>query len=294
MSADRPQRRAWRDWLGRAWEALPGKGRSRLFFLLGTVVLAITILVVVPGYIASQPQFFQRYASTNGAYGAWSKSVHAPVPCQGCHVSPTWIDQTVYALRMPGEFYLSFAFPSRQPKILATPTNAACASCHTDLRKVSPSGDLNIPHRAHVTALKLKCVDCHKYLVHERNPKGTNKPTMAGCLTCHDGRTAKNSCSACHTDKALPANHRAADWVIVHPEKQKEIACAKCHGWTANWCAQCHSTRPRSHTKTWRSDHGQRVKTRRDCEVCHEASFCIRCHGEVPMLNFDPTLKLVR
>jgi len=293
VSADRPQGRTWRDRSRRAWEALPGKGRRRLFLVLGIVALAVAIFVIVPGYIAAQPKFLERYASTSGAYKMWSKSVHAQVPCQSCHVSPAWTDQVIYALRMPGEFYLSLAVPSRQPKILATPTNAACSSCHTDLRKVSPSGDLNIPHRAHVTVLKLKCVTCHKFLVHQANPQGTHKPTMAGCLSCHNGRVAKNSCSACHTDKALPANHRASDWIIVHPQKQKEIACAKCHKWTTGWCAQCHATRPRSHTKTWRTDHGARVKTHRDCEVCHTAAFCIRCHGEVPSLNFDPTLKIV-
>jgi hypothetical protein len=262
--------------------------------VLGVAIAAIAVFAVIPGYLASQPQFYQRYANTSGRYKTWSTSVHARVSCQSCHIPPNPIAQTVHALRMPGEFYLSLLLPSRPPMPLPVPTNAACQSCHTDLRKVSPSGDLNIPHRAHVDVLKLQCVQCHDYLVHTTNPVGTHKPTMSGCLRCHNGRTAKDNCSACHTDKALPANHKAADWVVVHPDMQKQIDCAKCHKWTQNWCAKCHATRPRSHTKTWRTDHGQAVKTHRNCEACHEAAFCIRCHGTRPTLNLDPNLKIVR
>ena len=40
--------------------------------------------------------------------------------------------------------------PSREPTLFDKPTNEACLSCHIDLRTVSPKGDLNIPHRAHV------------------------------------------------------------------------------------------------------------------------------------------------
>jgi hypothetical protein len=262
--------------------------------VLGFLALVITIFGVIPGYIASQPQFWARYPGTSEAYKTWSTSVHADVGCQSCHVPPDWAAQALYTARMPGEFYLSMVMPSRQPMVLSVPTNAACSSCHTDLRKVSPSGDLNIPHSAHVNVLKLKCITCHSYLVHKKNPSGTDKPTMSGCLRCHNGKTAKNNCSACHTEKALPANHRNPDWVVIHPQMQKQIDCAKCHKWTVNWCAQCHATRPRSHAATWRKDHGAAVRRHRDCEACHQAAFCIRCHGALPMLNFDPKLKLVR
>ena len=294
MSAASPQSGTKKGPLSRALAALRSKRGRRVLMIVGAALLAAVVFLVIPGYIASQPQFFQRYDTMSARSQALGKSAHSAASCQNCHVAPDFVSQAVYAARMPGEFYLSYLMPSRQPALFAAPTNEACASCHTDLRKISPSGDLNIPHRAHVTVLKLKCVQCHNYLVHEKNPQGTNKPTMAGCLKCHDGHTAKNSCSACHTEKALPANHRAADWVVVHPTKQKEIDCAKCHGWTKDWCAQCHTTRPRSHTKTWRTAHGAAVAKHRNCDVCHKPAFCIRCHGTFPKLNYDPTLKPVQ
>lgn len=117
---------------------------------------------------------------------------------------------------------------------------------------------------------------------------------MAGCLTCHNGKTAKAECSACHTNKDIPANHRALDWIVIHPQMQAQVDCAKCHKWTVNWCSQCHSKRPRSHTADWRTIHPAAVKAHRNCEACHVSAFCIRCHGDVPALNLDPNLKLVK
>lgn len=291
----RPQRRSWRDAFGRARETTrvtPGK--RRLLLRLGIAALAVTALAVVPGCLASQPGFLRRYSYLGGEYQTWSTSVHAKVACQQCHVRPELPAQAAYSLRMLGEFYLSVVLPNRKLATFAKPTNAACSNCHIDLRTVSPSGDLNIPHRAHVTVLKLECVRCHAYLVHEKSPEGKHVPPMAACLSCHDGRQAKNACATCHTEKAAPASHRAPDWVVVHAQKQQGGDCAKCHKWRADWCAECHARRPRSHAVKWRSTHGAKVKAHRNCEACHDARFCIGCHGELPKENFDASLKFVK
>ncbi len=269
--------------------------RRKRFFIAGVVGLVLLALVIIPGYLSSRSQFMKRYEKFQPQYQAWASSVHASVHCEQCHVKPGFLPQTAYRAYMLGQFYVSLVARSNPPKAIGTPpTNAACQSCHPDYRTVSPSGDLNIPHRAHVGVLKLKCVQCHGYLVHDKNPEGNNKPRMESCLTCHDGKQAKNSCATCHTRKAVPANHRAKDWDIIHPTMQAKMDCAKCHGWTENWCAECHTRRPPSHGKNWRSTHGAAVKTRRNCEACHTAEFCIKCHGEVPKLNFNPAVKLVR
>jgi len=291
---DMTQKRTWGDAVKRAWRMEHLSGRRRLLVRLGIVALVLLVLVVIPGYVALQPSFVQRYANLNPEYKTWSTSVHAQVPCQRCHIKPQATAQAVYAVRMLGEFYVSLAMPNRQPKLYPTPTNDACQSCHIDLRTVSPSGDLNIPHRAHVEVLKMQCVKCHAYLVHQASPEGKHTPRMVTCLTCHNGILAKNSCSTCHTNKAIPQSHQAANWRIVHPQMQTKIDCKPCHAWTTNWCADCHSRRPRDHTASWRTTHGQQVKVHRNCEACHLATFCIRCHGVVPQLNFNPALQLVK
>jgi hypothetical protein len=292
---DATQKKSWRERFSRA----PGRrrmspARRKLLLRAGIVALVIIVLAVIPGYIATRPTFMQRYSHFTPEYQSWATSVHAQVPCQRCHVDPGFVAQASYDVRMLGEFYMATVNPSRQPALFPKPTNAACQSCHIDLRTVSPSGDLNIPHRAHVSVLKLDCIKCHAYLVHTTNPNGTHTPAMATCLTCHDGKTAKNACSTCHTNKNEPASHRASDWIVVHPQMQTKVDCASCHKWTANWCSDCHQKRPKSHTADWRTLHGKQVGIRRNCEACHEPAFCIKCHGIVPQLNFNPALRLVK
>lgn len=269
--------------------------KRRMIMRAGIVGLVLVLFVLVPGYIATRPGFVQRYEGMSGRYESWASSPHAVVSCQNCHVSPKLLAQATYDLRMVGEFYLSAVLPSRQPALFLDPTNEACLSCHIDLRTVSPSGDLNIPHRAHVTILKMKCVECHNTMVHQSASDEARKPRMTGCLTCHDGKVAKSECSACHTNKDQPSNHQAKDWLVVHPAQKDLKECEQCHKWTAgNWCAHCHESRPASHGRNWRAVHRNQVEVRRNCEACHTAPFCIRCHGVVPRLNFDSSLKLVQ
>lgn len=276
-----------------------GKPRSPAFtrrrlIRAAAVTLALVALVVVPGYAALQPGFMQRYANMGPEYDAWSTSVHAKVSCRACHVPPQLGAQLAFGTRMLSEFYVTAIFRDREIDALELPTSAACSNCHVDLRSVSPSGDLLIPHQAHVEVLDLDCIACHEYLVHAENPEGTHTPRMAACLTCHDGEQAKNACTDCHTQKAAPDSHETPEWTLVHAEKAATEDCASCHGWVEDWCAECHSRRPTSHGADWRSVHRERVEEHRNCEACHAAGFCVRCHGEVPLLNFDPAITLVQ
>lgn len=279
--------------LGRLSLSSMSPRRRRAALVGGVIAVLLVVLVIVPAYIATRPTYLERYPGLKPRVETWASSVHAKAGCQSCHAKPDAISQGVYAARMLGEFYLSPVMRSREPDLFKRPVNASCSDCHFDLRTVSPEGDLNIPHRAHVNVLELDCVTCHKYLVHETSPEGKHTPRMVACLTCHDGDQAENACTTCHTAKAAPESHKAADWVVVHPERQKGDDCAECHAWTERWCAECHTRRPRSHVEKWRSLHGEKTSERRNCEVCHDGPFCIECHGEVPQVNYDPGLKRV-
>jgi hypothetical protein len=266
--------------------------KRRRAIRLAIVVAAVVAFVVIPGRIANESGFMARYDHYTDEVSAWEESVHAKVGCDTCHVPPGTFDQLAHDARMLGEFYVSTVLRSREPDILGTPVNEACADCHVDLRTVSPSGDLNIPHRAHVDVLDVDCVHCHEFLVHETNPEGTHAPRMEMCMECHDGEQAKDACAVCHTAKAAPETHQQADWLVVHPEEQDE-ECEECHAWVDDWCVECHGREPVSHEGKWRSNHRFAVEERRNCEACHEGEFCVECHGVVPQLNFDPTLSLV-
>ncbi|MDA3935551.1 MAG: NapC/NirT family cytochrome c [Actinomycetota bacterium] len=257
------------------------------------VAVVLLLLVVVPSMIAARPSFFDRYPDLSDEYGPWSESTHVEAGCEGCHVPPNVLSRTVYHMRMAGEFYLSIVWSSRVPNVFDAPENEACLECHSDLRSVSPKGDLQIPHRAHVTVLEMDCIECHNYLVHQESPAGGHAPSMTECLSCHDGDRAKDSCSSCHTEKAAPETHATQAWLIDHADSAADPECITCHKWSDDWCVECHTHRPVSHGTDWRAVHGLRVQEHRSCEACHESEFCVRCHGNVPALNFDPALKLV-
>jgi len=265
--------------------------RRRLLVRVAIVVGVLLVVIGVPLVLTTQPWFYSRSTALSEKYEPWRTSAHAEVRCEECHVPPSLLARTVNSARMTGEFYYSLLSPSRVPGEFARPSNEACLECHNDLRSVSPRGDLQIPHRAHVNVLKMDCVACHNYLVHERNSSGNHLPAMEDCLKCHDGDTAKATCTACHTRKAAPDNHQASDWLIVHPKEAAGPECDSCHKWTDDWCADCHALRPESHGDDWRAVHGEQVKQRRNCEACHDGAFCVRCHGLVPQENFNPDLK---
>lgn len=271
--------------------AIRGGTRRSPIIAIG-IVVAVFAVLALPVYLTAQPGFYGRYTELEPKYVPWSESSHAEAACETCHVPPTFFARTGYRALMAGEFYASLV-GADAPDVFEPPTNAACLVCHSDLRTVSPKGDLQIPHRAHVTILEMECIECHNYLVHEESPSGGHVPEMEDCLRCHDGDRAKNSCWACHTEKAAPDSHATSDWLIAHAEEAQDPGCATCHDWSGDWCVQCHETIPRSHGTDWRAVHGERVAQHRSCEACHKGDFCIRCHGIVPLLNFDPQLRLV-
>lgn len=276
--------------------AVQAKRTRRWIKPLAIGVAVVVVLVVVPALFAVQPAVIGGRGDLKVAHETLLLSKHGDVPCQGCHADPKVASQAGYGARMLGQLYLSFVGGDDATASFPPPSNAACLNCHKKLVKTSPKGDLLIPHRAHVDILKVPCVTCHRYLVHEESPEGRHTPPMAVCLTCHDGKQAKNACTTCHTAKAAPDTHKASDWLVVHPQVAKTTDCAKCHGWIDNWCADCHDRRPPSHTKDWRERHATAVavKKPRNCESCHVASFCTECHGSVPELNRDPNATRVK
>lgn len=275
---------------------------ARRYWRAALLLVVFSVLVLGPGYTANQPSFYERFEGLGAYQATWANSTHANVPCQSCHVDPGPVAQSIYAVRMAGEAYLALLPALREPATLSTPPTAACNRCHVDLRSVSPAGDLLIPHTAHVDALGVDCIVCHVgELVHNADPAISTTPRMATCLTCHDGQTADEACDACHTEKGIPANHQEPTFIVDHAERQSEIDCQSCHAWREDWCRECHERRPRSHgtganPSEWRAAHRDVVAARapRNCEACHEDSFCIECHGELPPGNYDPAVELVR
>lgn len=255
---------------------------SRLLLKWGAAVLgiAVVVLLVLPVFSVLQPDYYRRYPTLGLRMDHWKTSTHSRIGCGECHIDPGVKGFLTFSARAIPDFYSQLLNGSDETNLLRPPNRAACQKCHTRYRTVAPSGDLLIPHRAHVEVLKMQCVTCHKDLVHSVNRRGFNRPEMETCLKCHNGDTASNKCTDCHTRKQTPASHSRSDWLQVHGAAAKTQNCGACHDWTPGYCGDCHSKRPASHIGNWKEGHGPSAKKRKDgCLVCHGGqSFCDRCH----------------
>jgi hypothetical protein len=266
-----------------AGAAGPKLTRRRRFTRAGVIIAVVVLLaaIVLPVVSTLQPGYYQRYPSLRARMAGWRASTHSVFACSDCHVDPGVGGFLSFAAKSIPAFYSQVFFGPSSTNLLRAPSTAACLKCHTVDRQVSPSGDLRIPHSLHVVKLNIACVLCHKNLVHFPNSQGFNKPEMATCMTCHDGKKAKSDCVTCHTQKEVPDGHKQPDWLTIHPTMVGKIDCGKCHAYTPNFCATCHAQRPASHAGNWKYLHQFAAKTRgtKGCLFCHDQKkFCNTCH----------------
>jgi hypothetical protein len=245
------------------------------------VVIVVLAALAVPVISTLQPEYYRRYPALGLRMDHWATSTHSRISCAECHVNPGVRGLLSFAATSVPAFYSQLLQGPDDTNLLTAPERVACQKCHTSYRSVAPSGDLLIPHRAHVEVLGMECVACHTDLVHSFNRHGFNKPEMESCLEqCHDGDTASNECVDCHTRKHTPESHEQADWLQVHDAAASMEDCAECHDWTPGYCAECHEKRPASHVGNWKSGHAPSARVRGDgCVVCHGGEeFCDQCH----------------
>lgn len=248
-----------------------------LIGLAVAVVLGIGLAV----FSTLQPDYYRRYPALAERMDNWKDSTHSKVSCGQCHIHPGIGGFVSFAAQAVPAFYSQLLSGPDTTNLLQAPARVACEKCHTTTRSVAPSGDLLIPHRAHVEVLGMECVTCHKDLVHSLNRRGFNRPEMELCLEqCHNGDKASNECADCHTRKNVPPSHAAADWLQAHGAAAAFEDCESCHSWTPDYCATCHQQRPASHVGNWKSGHGPAALARGEgCTVCHGGEeFCAQCH----------------
>ncbi|MRR11065.1 hypothetical protein EG835_00920 [bacterium] len=256
--------------------------RRRLVLLASVVVgLAVLVALALPVISMLHPDYYRRYPDLGLRMDHWATSTHSRISCGECHIEPGAKGFAVFAAEAVPAFYSQLLNGADSSNLLKAPARVACQKCHTSFRSVAPSGDLLIPHRAHVEVLEMECVSCHESLVHSMNQRGFNKPEMEMCLAqCHDGDTASDQCVDCHTRKHTPPSHEQAEWLQVHGPAAQVEDCAACHDWTPGYCAECHEKRPASHAGNWKSAHAESARVRGDgCLVCHGGEeFCNQCH----------------
>jgi len=284
---------------------------------LGTVIKVAVMLglfIVLVGFINQGANYVQtdKFCLTCHDREAYLETLensgHSRFSCNSCHQQ--WQDTDAKSLRQVArEVYSQYshqplpAFLEGRNRV----TDDVCLSCHSFARKVTPWGDLIIPHEDH-QAKKVQCITCHRGLVHgDSNPRGIdatpslmkeeyirempeNTPPMGLCMSCHRRRQVTLECQACHLDLKLPEEHQQPEFKNNHGDLAREQVdtCNSCHRYTIStlelaqisddvaeyarlnpFCGECHGNMPPSHTQpNFFYQHGQ-AGDYNQCLTCH-------------------------
>lgn len=157
-----------------------------------------------------------------------------------------------------------------------------CGRCHTvpDEAVALPRRRTNarFSHAGHLET-GATCADCHIQALDGKDLEGKT------CHSCHDGRTASNTCTMCHRpgQDLRPESHHER-WLSSEGHgfaaRFDATSCRSCH--RQSYCDECHQGQAdiRIHSPNYRYTHKLDAKKNgNNCAVCHSTrSFCITCH----------------
>jgi hypothetical protein len=169
-----------------------------------------------------------------------------------------------------------------------------CKNCHRKLDEIAPGIDEPVVHLEPDVESRNTCEKCHEVetwceqchgveMPHPENWEASHTRTAAqnaqSCEKCHQSRD-KTFCIRCH---GVEMPHPAF-WYSGHGDvaQDNSESCVRCHPAAPDFCNNCHHAGYQG-VETWESSgHGASAEDRglNGCFVCHEESFCERCHSE--------------
>ena len=239
----------------------------------------------------------------------------AMTACAGCHVAR---DDDPRRERRLVRDDLHFRHNLHESDAAGAPI--LCGTCHTNIRRAQETGGVTVPPlevcvgchddraRAPARVAMARCEACHSRppegfarLVAPRSHLGrAGRPDdhtlafrrdhgvaaerdPARCASCHAGLSGgRSACDDCH-QIWRPADHGVTWRELDHGSEAGTSAtrCALCHG--GEYCAACHSARPRSHAPADFARQGHAMAARanlRSCFTCHRIEVeCAACHA---------------
>jgi hypothetical protein len=185
----------------------------------------------------------------------------------------------------------------------AMPERSLCARCHEQRTVAMPvavtegrASDTGIvfSHRQHLDQPRIRgqCMHCHAGVVRPTGITGTDTPSMAVCLVCHQKEFDEGRCSPCHVQRALlrlvPETfmQHSPSWIRGHglAASQSRKVCMQCHSETH--CADCHDQNQRFRVDLRKPDdiesgylHRADFITRHTIEARSQPASCLRCHA---------------
>ena len=249
----------------------------------------------------------------------WQASSHSQVACVTCHVEPGVLTKVKYKVFTAKEVLVALTGNYGIAITSTTPIpDATCTQCHDmNTRKVTPSGDLIIPHSKH-TQEGVSCTQCHTGIAHgnvaqKRVTFRTDyskwdesigesfmsdlksiRPDMDVCMTCHKVRKAPLNCSACHTTSMTPSNHKEEAFKNGGhgAEAAKDIkTCDSCHSYMSKDPVEVSKGSDSAFQQFLSKDKGT-PSTMSASDYAKANTFCKDCHGKRPpshIENFQET-----
>lgn len=307
--------------LARAVVALVGV-LVAILLIWGTAALVVPALAASRGPTPPSPVIFPQQVIPISFSHAEHLSKEK-LDCAFCHDSAE--SSTSSSDRMlPGhaECSICHELDEKEPnkEVAAGKPDAKCVSCHpgwtgtgAPAKIVLPAPNLKFNHKLHV-GKKIRCQECHGDLLKEEVGLATRLqlPKMKLCLGCHDGRTAKQTCTTCH--KGQPSGRLVTEFAEgdlaptgqIHGDahdasfrtqharvgRDKAKYCESCHA--KDFCTGCHDgvAKPLDfHGGDYVTTHP--IEARRnnpDCSSCHRRqTFCVGCHNRLGVTAREET-----
>lgn len=247
-------------------------------------------------------------------YYTLKASSHSQLACVACHVEPGVLTKVKYKLVTVKELVAALTGNYGIAIISTTPIpDATCTQCHDmNTRKVTPSGDLIIPHSEHTQA-GVSCTECHTGIAHgniaekratfitdygkwdESTGKSfmsdvkSIRPNMDVCLNCHKVRKEPLNCSACHTTSMTPSTHKKEAFKNGgHGElASKDIKyCDSCHSYMSKEPVEVSKGNSSAFQQFLAKDNGKPA-TISASDYAKANTFCKDCHGKRPPSHDD-------
>ena len=235
----------------------------------------------------------------------WQASSHSQVACVSCHVEPGVMTKVKYKVFNIKELIVTITGNYGIVITSTTPiSDATCTQCHDmNTRKVTPSGDLIIPHNTHAQQ-NVSCTQCHTGVAHGNiakkrvtfrtdyekwdesigqsimsDPKNL-RPDMDGCMNCHKIRKAPLNCSACHTTSMTPSNHKEEVFKKgAHGEEAAKdiLSCDSCHSYMSKETVEVSKANQSAFQQLLSKDNGKPA-TISVKDYAKANTFCTDCH----------------
>lgn len=271
------------------------KGRKSVVLLLAIVV----ILIGVGGAglkVTSSDSFCISCHEMQPENLTFQATSHSRYSCTTCHVTPGVGNYIQEKLKVIGYIGKHLTNKYTQPIVAsAAIPNQVCEGCHSNMRKITASGDINIPHDKHLQQ-GIACTACHAGVAHAyvaerglttKENLATWTPAKAKQVsTFSDTKTSMNGCMDCHDQ----VNQGKTPWLNNQGVLSQAVPATASVGTselTASVrCAACHKTiqTPVNHVdKSWVNTHG--------ITAAKDVSWCASCHSspQERALIKDPT-----